>query len=162
MTKNDQGNGKGEPQTLAEVAEEVGEEINDDPELSEEFERKLPVELTEAELLARAREWAEAEDELQRVAATLAAAKAEAKARTAELSERVTELQRQIRTGKERRDVVCYHRTDHRRGCVETIRMDTAEVVSTRALRPEERQSKLALHMGESPAEEQDAEESEQ
>lgn len=134
--------------TLDDVAAEVGTEDDRNVQRSDHYERSLPVDLTDDEMLARAAEWAESVDALEVVAAELAEAKAEAKEKTTKLESRIADLRRQVRTKRETRGVVCYDLTDYRRGCVETIRTDTGAVVSTRALRPDERQTSVLLRAG--------------
>jgi hypothetical protein len=65
--------------------------------------------------------------------------------KAAKMSEFNKELKDLARTGMERRDVECAERYDYRRGAVETIRLDTKEVIDERAMTADERKTKMPV-----------------
>lgn len=105
--------------------------------------QRLPCALSEAEKALRADELAR---EVKRHGEIELAKKAAAEAHAKELKEsdrRIGELAEQVRTGVEPREVECQEVVRFARNLVETIRLDTGEVVSSRAMRPEERQEAI-------------------
>lgn len=113
----------------------------------------LPVKLTDAELLARGRESGELALAIQQVHDELAAAKIAAKEKLKVFGDRDRELDRQLRSGTEDRDVECELRFDFDAGIVRTVRLDTDEVVSERDVTDEERQSTLEQALFKAPKE---------
>lgn len=105
--------------------------------------QRLPCALSEAEKALRADELAREVDRHGNIElAKRAAAKLYAKD-LEECDRRIGELAEQVRTGVEQRDVECQEVVRFARNLVETVRVDTGEVVSARAMRPEERQEAI-------------------
>lgn len=105
--------------------------------------RQLPCVMTAAEKALKA-------NELVAVLGTISDLEEEKKAATASLTARIKEekkkggeLAQEVRTGKEVRPIQCYERFRYEADMVELVRDDTAEVVSTRAMDPRDRQEKL-------------------
>jgi hypothetical protein len=107
------------------------------------FTLDLPVHLTERELLERGDALVKQFDDLDKIEAALSEAKAEAKAAREPVEESIRQLKIQIRTKKEPRPVECKLEPDFANGVMETIRLDTGEIVTARPLAPEERQESL-------------------
>ncbi len=110
---------------------------------------RLPVALTEREVLQRSYRLAAIEQELEQEEQALA----DAKARSKQLTERL-ELERHylamvVRNGQETREVEVEHRENWREGIVECFRLDTGEQVEFRPMTPAERQRQLDLGEGE-------------
>ena len=101
----------------------------------------LPCDLTEAELLARGDEAARLQDDRDRAEAARDAANKASKAAIQGIEEQQHELLRQVRNKTERRDVEVIDRRNE--GAMETIRLDTSELVRSRPLTPEELQITL-------------------
>jgi small-conductance mechanosensitive channel len=105
--------------------------------------RSLPVKLTETELTER-------RDKLAQRVRDLGQAEQEAKDVAAEHKDAIKAIEqdmrliaREIREKAETRSVEVRKSLDLDAGVEETIRVDTGEVVETRALAPHERQAKL-------------------
>ncbi len=113
--------------------------------------RKLPVELTDAEVRAKAEEAAHAS--AQTVPLKDEALELRRKIRS--LDNHVTELLKAVERGEEERDVKCAWEVDWNGKSTRLIRLDTGEEVpgTERALTPEELQSEILFP----PAEDHDA-----
>lgn len=97
---------------------------------------ELPCPLTDFEVLAKAKQKANAELELEELLAELADVKRGWSKRIEEKEKTIAQWGAEIRTGDEKRVIECYERYQsegEHRGKIETIRKDTAEVVSRRA-----------------------------
>lgn len=106
---------------------------------------QLPVKLTDEELQIRSRELAEKLTEIEAVDEDRASAMAAFKARKDKLVLDSRRLTRIVRTGQEEREVHVTETKNWERGTIETIRLDTGEVVSSRPMNPSERQEALFL-----------------
>jgi hypothetical protein len=105
----------------------------------------LPVKLTEHELAQVGRQIGEAQREADDIEAKAKAASDQFKDKLRGIEARVRELASVAYFGQEDRAVEVVEEHDYRTGVVRTIRSDTREVVSERAMFSHERQAKLAL-----------------
>lgn len=108
-----------------------------------EIYRKLPVQLSESEKALRG-------EEMAREVANHARLEVEKKEETKRLGElvkqsdeRIAELATQVNTGIEQREVRCIELLDHGRNLVELQRTDTREVIDSRPMRADERQTRM-------------------
>jgi hypothetical protein len=113
------------------------------------FDKTLPVQLTAEELLHRGDSIAQAMDKKAEVNAKLALAKEEAKGELKKWEDEIRKLQLQLRRKAEDRRVRCHEVKYFDRREAELYREDTAELVSTRALRADELQRHLDLQQKE-------------
>lgn len=105
----------------------------------------LPVQLTDAEKLAKGADVATAVHKQYQVEEAM---KADAKAQRKIIDEHTLEirlLSEQIRTGQEMRDVPIQWTVNLDKNVVEMVRLDTGEFVKDRPIRPGELQGKLGL-----------------
>ncbi len=102
--------------------------------------RLLPCVLSDAEIQARGEELAEAELARQRLVAEKKAAAEAFKGPIAEQVDLISKLSKEISEEVEMRDVEVSHRPDFENGVVDVVRMDTGEVVESRAMTDEDRQ----------------------
>jgi hypothetical protein len=72
----------------------------------------------------------------------------EIKVRMGDAAERATDLARQLREGKEFRDVVCFESPNYSDGTVNIVSRDDGRVIRVRQMRPEERQQPIAYDDG--------------
>lgn len=105
--------------------------------------RQLPVQLTQEERMARAMTAAEKQGRYGEVEEHKKSVSSECGRELKELRSEIEDLQRAVRTGTERQDVQIETRRNEERRTVETVRLDTAEIVDTRPMTIEERQGKL-------------------
>lgn len=110
---------------------------------------QLPVKLTDEELQIRSRELAEKLTEIEAVDEDRASAMAAFKARKDKLVLDSRRLTRIVRTGQEEREVHVTETKNWERGTIETIRLDTGALVSTRPMTESERQEALAFGLSE-------------
>lgn len=115
----------------------------------------LPVKLAESDVAVRAQELAtaicnrgEAEDRLDNLVEASKASKKEVESEIAEHGSEARRLARIVRERKEDRDIPVRDDFDHAAGVVNTIRVDTSEVVGTRGMTFEERQRPLDFKAG--------------
>lgn len=94
--------------------------------------RKLPVKLTEGELLAKGREIAQIEADINEVEAEKKAATDDFKTRIGHFEMKRADVSRHIREGIEFREVEVEHVLHVAAGEVRTIRRDTGEEIATR------------------------------
>lgn len=113
------------------------------------FEGLLPCKLTDDERLERLDELETAMGLADTLEADRKLANDGAKARIKLQMERVRELRETLRTKTEERNVEQCERFDLRRCTAQTIRQDTGEIVSERALRQSELQPDLPMTNGE-------------
>lgn len=105
--------------------------------------RMLPVKLTETELLAKGDELARKFHEANTEEDQQKEAKAAMKERFDKLKREARELGEIVRSKREMREVEVIARHDLERHVVETVRVDTNEVVETRMMNADERNLKL-------------------
>jgi hypothetical protein len=110
----------------------------------------LPVTLTKDEILARGKELARVKDEHTRAADELETAQLAWKTmkegfanRISEAEDRMRQLARAINSGVETRDVEVCDEPEFKAGVMNTVRLDTGELVSSRGLTEAERQRSL-------------------
>lgn len=103
----------------------------------------LPVRLTDLELLAKAKELAAKLAESDDVESRKKLAVAECKAKADRLGDEISDLAQTLRTGKEAREVEVQETRDNLARTIETVRIDTGEVVSSRAMTIHELQRPL-------------------
>lgn len=103
----------------------------------------LPVQLTEAEQVAKAKEAASKRELIEEIVSALATAKTRTDAKRKGLEEEVSELLRAVKAGEETREVKI--ETREVEGFAVTYRLDTGAEVDRRELRAEERQGALPL-----------------
>jgi hypothetical protein len=112
----------------------------------------LPCKLTEEELLAKGEELSRAIEEANGEKGLQQEAKSAMKSRLEGMENRIQSLAGIVRTRSEERLVEIITRHDDERKMVETVRVDTGEVVATRLMTPEERNLKLFPHEVEAAA----------
>ncbi len=105
--------------------------------------RQLPVKLTDAERMARALRAAELQAEYNLVELRKKETARELGLELKRLRERIEEAQQAVRTGEEPQSVQIEHRRNEERRTIETVRLDTGEIIDTRPMTAEERQGKL-------------------
>ena len=105
--------------------------------------RKMPVKLTDVELLEQAGELAHTYQEIADESDNQASLKAQMKARLMELDARQSRLASVVATKTDYRDVeIEVNMSDD--GVVQEVRKDTGEIITTRPLREDEKQLHLA------------------
>jgi len=107
--------------------------------------RYLPCILTEKELLERGQRAAELVSEIASQEEEKKAAAAAAKSKIDALEAQLRDVSREVRTKVERRQVEVRLEKDFDRNVEETVRCDTGEVVETRVLMPQERQTLIPV-----------------
>lgn len=105
--------------------------------------RKLPVDLSTMEVRERSLELSSKIAEARALEARRKAAASEFKASDQEIRARIDELAESVKSGRESRQVECRWSRNESLGRMELARMDTGEVIESRALTPEERQIKM-------------------
>jgi len=105
--------------------------------------RKLPVKLTEKERMARAMTAAEKQSKYSLVEEQKKASSSELGRKLKDLRREIEDLQDAVRTGSEQQNVQIVHRRNESRCTIETVRLDTAEVIESRPMTIEERQRDL-------------------
>lgn len=105
--------------------------------------RKLPVTLTEEERLARGMRAAELGAEYAEVEEAKKAAARDLGQKLKTLRAEMDELHEAVRTGREQQDVQVDHHRNEERKSIETIRLDTGEIIDSRPMTVEERQGSL-------------------
>jgi hypothetical protein len=116
----------------------------------------LPVHLTDDEVRARGERIVALMQERTEADADAKRQRDAHKARVSDLDKTMTHLAHEVRTRTEHRDVEVKEAFDHDRGLVETVRLDTGEVVETRPMTARERQKPLdfpGLRVVDAPAE---------
>lgn len=103
----------------------------------------LPVRLTKSELLERGNSLALAREHYTRQRGEAKAAAAVAKADLEEIEGEVDRLAGIVRAKAEPRPVETRVVRDYERGVVDTVRLDTGELVRTRAMTEQERQIRI-------------------
>jgi hypothetical protein len=107
--------------------------------------RSLPCTLTDAEVLERSAELAEVVTDYAEIEGEKSAHAKHFKERLDGLRSRERALAREISSRSVERDVECVIRQDPIRGCVETMRLDTGELIEDRPMTAEERQLAMDL-----------------
>jgi hypothetical protein len=107
--------------------------------------KRLPVRLTDFELLHYARENAKAADEMDGIELRKKQFSDECKAKIGGIAADIGRRNTAINTGEEPREVECYEEPSAKEGKVRVIRTDTHTVVETRPMRPEEYQTAIEL-----------------
>lgn len=107
------------------------------------FDKTLPVKLTDEERASRAIELAQVAEALEALELAEAARRKDAKEAIAGLAAESKRLRRVVIRNEEPRAVPCEDVADFARGVVETIRLDTGDMVDSRDLRPDERQLEI-------------------
>jgi len=111
----------------------------------EHFETMLRCKLTDAEMLSRGTEMAEASAEMATLEDQLVSTKKEFQYKIDGRQARINELSGTIRAKSETRLVKCEREFLFNIGKVHEIRTDTQEVINTREIRGDERQQELAV-----------------
>lgn len=105
--------------------------------------RKLPVRLTDTELLAKSKELAARITELEDVEATKKSAVAQCKLKSDDLEAEIHDLAKILRTGREDREVEVKELRNDQARTIEVIRIDTGEIVESRPMTIHELQKPL-------------------
>ena len=105
--------------------------------------RELPVELTDEEIMGKAKELAKLQQDKQAQEEQAKSAAATFKDRIASAVARISILSRDISNGYEYRDVDCQWRYDWKAGKKELTRLDTMSTVRTEEITAAERQGHL-------------------
>ena len=105
---------------------------------SKRFIKLLPCDLTQSEVLVFGQRNALAVDELAKVEAKKKAAAASFKAEIDGLKEQIADFSACVNTEQQLRAVDCEQRWFPARGVVEVFRLDTGEVIDSRAMTREE------------------------
>lgn len=114
------------------------------PTVLKHVTKKLPVALTDSELIEKARDLGEVIEDIASETAGQADQKAQMKARLTELHAREQQLASVVRRREETRDVACELLTDDGINA-QLIRLDTNVLVVARPLSEEERQMTLPV-----------------
>lgn len=109
----------------------------------------LPVKLTETEIKERGRKLAHLYEEIEIAEIGKAAAARASKDRIETLQAEAGAIARVIRSGQEDREVQVQEEKDYSEGVCRMKRLDTGEVVETRAMTPQELQRPLPIDEGE-------------
>lgn len=109
----------------------------------ETFYRDLRCELTDSEVAAVAEELALQVGEREKTETAKASAAAAFGATLKAQAQEIGLLGRKVRDKAEQRAIECQRIADYKQGVMETVRLDTGEVISRRALTVEERQGQL-------------------
>lgn len=137
------------PTDVQEVAREAGpiDAATGEPAQADvkirKLSRHLKTELTPADRDEKTRQLLDLYDERDEVEARKKAATKRAAADIEAINERVAQVRRDLRNNGTWSDVDCEERSDFRTCTVEVVRCDTAEVLSSRAMTAEERQTLL-------------------
>ena len=123
-------------------------------EQEQRYYKELPVQLTDGEKLTKMGRVLELEDIQEVVKEEAKEAADEAKKEIADHQKEIDKLKGHLRSGTEPRQVECIDVQDFKAKSVRTMRTDTGEVVSERAMRQDELQGELALREGQSEVEE--------
>lgn len=107
---------------------------------SEVFEESLECQLTASEVLQRGQAAARLAHAIDQAEAERARVKKAHKVEVGDMQARLTDLQREVRTGKATRAVRCVEQADYEDGMMHVIRIDTGERVRSRPLTEKERQ----------------------
>ena len=116
-----------------------------DREVKAETTETLECVLTPAEWQQRAEEMALTLAKMDEAELEIAAAKSAHKSKMDDYKSRLAALGVQVRTRKESRLVTCEVVADWKQGTIETVRLDTGEVVRSRDMTPKERQVDLNI-----------------
>jgi hypothetical protein len=111
--------------------------------MRETFKESLPCQLTSQEKLIKGEELVKRLEEKEELEDRKKTAADDFKSAIGVKEFDVKKLARQIGTGIEHREIECRELFHFARNLVETIRLDTGEVIRSRAMRPEERQAGL-------------------
>jgi hypothetical protein len=115
--------------------------------------RRLPVRLTDFELLHYARQNAQASDELNAIEHRRKQLADECKSKLSGIAMEVSRRNTAINTGEEPREVECYEETDAKAGKARLIRCDLGSVVSERPMTSDEYQTTIELFTDSAEAE---------
>lgn len=107
------------------------------------FTLDLPVRLTAEEQRLKGEQLAKLYDDRQKVEAEKTRVAQELGAKLKNLDKDIRDLADQVKECREMREVQCREEKDHGSGTVLTVRMDTGEVVSSRAMKLGERQVEM-------------------
>ncbi len=107
--------------------------------------RQLPVKLTDEERMTRATTAAEKQREIGQIETQKKEVSSELGRKLKDLRKEIETIQRAVLTGSEHQKVQVEERRNEERRTIETVRLDTVEVIDTRPMTFEERQGKLAL-----------------
>jgi hypothetical protein len=105
--------------------------------------RELPVELTDEEIMAKAKELAKLQQDKQAQEEQAKSAAATFKDRIASAVARISILSRDISNGYEYREIDCQWRYDWKGGKKELVRLDTMAAVRSEEISASERQGHL-------------------
>lgn len=105
--------------------------------------RQLPVKLTEKERMARAMSAAELQSDYNEIEERKKETTRSLGQQLKDLRKDIEKLQRAVRTGSEHQDVQIETRRNEDRRTIETVRLDTGEIIDSRPMTVEERQGKL-------------------
>lgn len=109
----------------------------------------LPCEMTPAELALKSSQMASKLDELNGVEAEKSRVTKKLGEDMKTLKAQLDHLGTEVRTGIEYRPIECYEVPRYERLKVDLVRMDTGEIVRSRAMHPNERQEALDLGVAE-------------
>lgn len=109
------------------------------------FKELLPCQLTEREKLSKGQELVARLGEKEELEERMKSAASAFKRQITVKDEESRKLSGEIRTGIEHRQIECRVIASFAQNSVETMRMDTGEVIRSRAMLPEERQGALEL-----------------
>lgn len=133
----------GKPKPKTEGAASAAEDRQAKDRVLAREDRDLPVTLTPREKAARSEELVQAMSKQRRLEDELEGVKADFKGRIARVADDVGALFRTLERGTEIRSVSCERRVNVDGESVDTIRLDTGELVVSRPMTPEERQREL-------------------
>ena len=114
-----------------------------DEQETKRYNKKLPVKLTDQEKIDKGLRVVELLDEIDDVKEEAKDAAAEARDKIKDIQKRLDEHRKHLRAGTEPREVECIDQQDWSRKRVVTIRLDTGEIVTERALKPSELQTEI-------------------
>lgn len=109
------------------------------------FQKPVREPLTQSELVEKAIECAKAYEDLSDLEESLADAKLDYKRRRAVLNEEIRTLHYDIATGREWRSIDCRLRLRFAEGVVDTVRVDSGEVVESRPMNEKDRQTAMRI-----------------
>lgn len=107
------------------------------------FSESLMCTLTEPELAERADRAARLQYDADKITSEAKLASKAAKDRVEKIEAERRLLLSEVRTKQGYKAVECIAKADYARGLLETVRLDTGEVIRSRKLTPEERQKKM-------------------
>ncbi len=110
--------------------------------------QELPVQLTRDEKARKSEQLVRALDDQDALELGKKAAADDFKQRLTAKNAEVRRLTREVSTGVEYREVACEEVMAFERSQVDLVRTDTGEIVSSRAMRPEERQEAMEFGPG--------------